>query len=316
MSAHQAVRPPIFLLAFDHRVVLTNILSKEGIKPEFGVLALAKTVVLEALDAALAEEPRIGGASGILIDEQYGSHAALLARARGHQVAMPVEMSETFPMTLQFGDDMATHIEAFDPDYVKTLVRYNVESDAETNEQQARDLRRLTTWCRDAGRRFMVEVLTPPTDGQRDRAAGDLRRFQEQMLPDLISKAVLSLRERGVSPDVWKLEGVNTVEQAAMVSESCVSGADRDVRCIVLGRGESADQVAVWIDAAARSGGFDGFAIGRTIWSEAVVGLLKGTLSREAAVRMMSARFLSYVLPFLGGTASDGRDGGRPVGDR
>lgn len=308
MSPYQAVRPPIFLLAFDHRVVLTNILIKEGIKPEFSLLAFTKSVVLDALNAAVDQEPRIAGASGILIDEQYGSHVALLARARGHQVAMPVEMSDTFPMTLQFGDDMAAHVEAFSPDYVKTLVRYNVEADREVNDRQARELQRLTTWCRDVGRQFMVEVLTPPTDHQRDRAAGDLRRFQELMLPDLISKAVLSLREHGVAPDVWKLEGVNTVEQAAMVSQSCVSGAASDVRCIVLGRGESAEQVAVWIAAAAESGGFDGFAIGRTIWSEAVVSLLKGHLDREAATEMIATRFLSYVQPFLPGSVDEARD--------
>lgn len=303
----------MFILAFDHRVVLTKILDKEGIKAELGVLALAKTVVLEALDAAVAQDPRIEGASGILVDEQYGSHVALLAKARGHQLAMPVEMSETFPMTLQFGDDTASHVNAFDPSYVKTLVRYNVEADPETNERQARALRDLTVWCRDVGRQFMVEVLTPPTDAQRDRATGDLQRFQELMLPDLISKAVMSLRERGVSPDVWKLEGVNTADQAAMVSHSCVSGADRDVRCIVLGRGESADQVAVWIEAAAESGGFDGFAIGRTIWSEAIVGFLKGTLSRETAVSTMATRFIAYVQPFLRNQPD--KDDGRTVAD-
>ena len=308
MSHDQDTRTPIFLLAFDHRVVLTTILKKEGIKADLSDLALTKTVVLDALDAAVVQNPGIRAASGILVDEQYGSHAALRAKALGYQLAMPVEMSETFPMTLQFGADMASHIQAFDPTYVKTLVRYNVEADPETNRRQARDIRDLTTWCRDEGRQLMVEVLTPPTDGQRDRVGGDLRRFQDAMLPDLIARAVLSLREQGVAPDVWKLEGVNTVEQAAMVSESCTGGADRSVRCIVLGRGESADQGAVWIDAAARSGGYHGFAIGRTIWSEAVVGFLKGTLSRDAAVSMMASRFLTYVQPFLRQMSNDGAD--------
>jgi myo-inositol catabolism protein IolC len=290
---------PLFFLAFDHRVVLTKIFAAAGIESPLVTIAHAKSLVFEGLDAASKIEPRIAGSSGFLVDEQYGSHTAILAKRHGHQLAMPVEMSEQFPMKREFGDDFATHIEAFDPTYVKVLVRYNPADDDTVNKAQAENLSDLGAWCRDAGREYMVEVLVPPTDQQLAAANGDGARYQREQLPALISRAVESLRDRGVAPEIWKLEGLDTAEDAGRVAASCTEGAGGNVRCIVLGRGEGADQVDTWVRAAAASGAYDGFAIGRTIWKDAVLGYFGGTLSRVEAIEDITKRYLRYVGPFL-----------------
>ena len=36
----------------------------------------------------------------------------------------------------QYGDDFGAHIERFDPDFTKVLVRYNPDGDAEENREQ------------------------------------------------------------------------------------------------------------------------------------------------------------------------------------
>lgn len=290
---------PIFMLAFDHRVVLTKMLAGAGIESTLQTIAHAKTLVFEALNAATAIEPRIIGSSGLLVDEQYGSHAALLAKRHGHQIAMPVEMSLQFPMKWEFGEDFGTHIDAFDPTYVKTLVQYNPEADDTVNKAQAKNLSELGAWCKAAGREYMVEVLVPPTDEQLAAAHGDGARYQRDHLPGLISRAVESLRDRGVDPDIWKLEGLDTPEDAGRVVKSCTEGASGTVRCIVLGRGEGAEQVDTWVRAAASSGAYDGFAIGRTIWKDAVIGYFGGTQSRSDAVESITKKYLRYVTPFL-----------------
>ena len=75
---------------------------------------------------------------------------------------MPVEKSGQNEFDFEYGDDFGAHIEKFDPDFSKVLVRYNPDDDAEMNERQlgaAEAARRLAArrtiasscsscWCR------------------------------------------------------------------------------------------------------------------------------------------------------------------------
>ncbi len=292
-------RRPIFMLAFDHRVALRLIFDEFGLPWNLQSVALAKTLALEALERAVAAEPRIGGSAGILVDEEYGSHVALLARRAGFEVAMPVEKSWQHPWELQFGDDFPAHVAAFDPSHLKVLLNYNPDADRSVNNAQSVDLRRLSDWSRSANRSLMVEVLVPPTDEQLASVGGDRRRYQLELLPKLMVRAIEALRADGVGADVWKLEGLDDPADAAAAAAACRTGADHGVRCIVLGRGEGSDQVAEWVRAAVESGAFDGFAIGRTLWKDAVIGHLGGSLRRDEAVELISSRYLGYVNQFL-----------------
>ena len=59
---------------------------------------------------------------------------------------MPVEKSGQNEFDFQYGDDFGEHIEQFDPDFSKVLVRYNPDGDAEMNERQLGRLKRLADW--------------------------------------------------------------------------------------------------------------------------------------------------------------------------
>jgi myo-inositol catabolism protein IolC len=60
----------------------------------------------------------------------------------------------------------------------------------------------------------------------------------------------------------------------------------------VLGRGASAARVEQWLRAGAGVPGYRGFAIGRTIWWDALVGFRDGKLSRAAAATLIATRYL------------------------
>ena len=67
-----------------------------------------------------------------------------------------------------------------------------------------------------------------------------------------------------------------------MLAEQARSGAGREgVKCVLLGRGASTEKVEHWLRAAAPVEGFIGFAIGRSIWWDA----LKGFLGERARPR-------------------------------
>jgi 5-dehydro-2-deoxygluconokinase len=69
---------------------------------------------------------------------------------------------------------------------------------------------------------------------------------------------------------------------------------------VVLGRGADEPKVIEWLKIAAPVHGFDGFAVGRTLWQAALEGFLAGTLTRDAAVRQIADRYLETSAAYAG----------------
>jgi len=67
------------------------------------------------------------------------------------------------------------------------------------------------------------------------------------------------------------------------------------VKCIVLGRGADEPQVIEWVKIGARVEGFDGFAVGRTLWEDALKKFLAGQASRYEAVEEISSRYRDVI---------------------
>lgn len=72
------------------------------------------------------------------------------------------------------------------------------------------------------------------------------------------------------------------------------SGRDR-VACIVLGRGAGEERVAEWLRQAAGVEGFKGFAIGRTIWWDALAKWLAGQLDPDETAELIAANYRRMV---------------------
>jgi myo-inositol catabolism protein IolC len=67
------------------------------------------------------------------------------------------------------------------------------------------------------------------------------------------------------------------------------------VVCVVLGRGADESQVDRWLRAGAPVEGYVGFAIGRSIWWDALKGFLEGDLEREDAAQRIADNYLRFV---------------------
>ena len=65
--------------------------------------------------------------------------------------------------------------------------------------------------------------------------------------------------------------------------------------CVVLGRGASTEKVDEWLRAGAPVDGYVGFAIGRSIWWDALKGFLDGSLERERAAEQIAENYLRFV---------------------
>jgi len=254
----------LFILAADHRRSFEKMVG-----PDLETLLAAKKLVWKGFLEALAQGvPR--DAAGLLIDEQYGSDIAREAREQGINFAMPVEKTGREEFEFEHGDAFARAIEKYDPTYAKALVRYNPDGDKELNRRQTARLRELSDWIRAHERRLMFELLVPPTEEQLTSVAGSKGRYDDEVRPDLMVRAIATLQDAGVEPDLWKIEGVDKREACRTIANTARRDGRERVGCLVLGRGASAERVDDWLRAGAGVDGYVGFAVGRSIFAEAV----------------------------------------------
>jgi myo-inositol catabolism protein IolC len=291
---------PLYILAFDHRSSFEEMAAKAGV-PEaerHQRISESKSVIFAGFEAAIARGAPCE-AAGILVDEQYGSQVAREARARGYILAMPVEKSGQKVFDFEYGEDFGKHIEDFDPTFSKVLVRFNPDDDAETKRIQFERLKRLNDWLRERDRKFLLELLVPPTKAQLESVGGDTDRYDREVRPGLTIQAVAEFYEAGVEPDVWKIEGLDRREDCERMAAQVRSGGRDRVGCVVLGRGADPDRVDHWLRQGAGVPGYIGFAIGRTLWWEGVQGFLNGTLTREQAADKIAANYLRAIDLFV-----------------
>jgi myo-inositol catabolism protein IolC len=112
-------------------------------------------------------------------------------------------------------------------------------------------------------------------------------------------RAIEEIQDYGVEVDVWKIEGVDAREDAEKLVAQTRMGEGREgVTSVVLGRGASEEKVDHWLQQAAPVQGFIGFAIGRSIWWDALKGFLDGDLDRDAASDQIADNYLRFVKVF------------------
>jgi myo-inositol catabolism protein IolC len=288
----------LYILAFDHRGSFIKRFGIEGdpTPEETDRIADGKHLIFEGLQTALRRgaDPSVTGA---LVDEQFGgpSHVPEQAKAAGLKLAMPVEKSGQNEFDFEYGEDFGAHIEAFDPDFSKVLVRCNPDGDQELNRRQAERLRRLADWLHEHDRKFLFELLVPAEEDQLATVDGDADRYDAELRPDLMRRAIAELQDAGVEADIWKIEGVDTREDCERIAAQAQAGGRTGVVCVVLGRGADDDKVDHWLRQGAPVPGYVGFAIGRSIWGDPLSGFLDGSVSREGAATRVADNFLRFV---------------------
>jgi 5-dehydro-2-deoxygluconokinase len=288
----------LYILAFDHRGSFTKRFGIEGEpRPEdTRRFADGKHLIFEGIDAALARgaDPAVTGA---LVDEQFGGPTRVPeeAKAAGIKLAMPVEKSGQKEFDFEYGDDFGAHIERYDPDFSKVLVRYNPDGDAEMNRRQAERLRRLSDWLHERDRRLLFELLVPAEDAQLAAVDGDSDRYDDELRPDLMIRAIAELQDAGIESDVWKIEGVDERTDCERIAAQCRADGRDGVACVVLGRGADDEKVDRWLRQGAPVEGYVGFAIGRSIWGDPLQGWIEGRLSREEAASQTADNYLRFI---------------------
>jgi len=287
----------LYILAFDHRGSFQKRffgIDGEPDGEQTAIIADAKHLIFEGLLQAIGAgaDPAV---TGVLVDEQFGSTVPSEARAAGLIVAMPAERSGQNYFDFQYGDEFAEHIERYDPDFTKVLVRYNPDGDAQANAEQRSKLKRLSDWLHQHERRFLFELLVPAEDAQLQAVGGDAERYDAELRPELMRRAIAELQDAGIEADVWKIEGVDERSDCEMLVAQARAGGRDGVVCVVLGRGADDAKVDHWLTEAAPVEGFVGFAIGRSIWWDPLKAYVDGKIERSAGARKIAENYLRFV---------------------
>ena len=80
---------------------------------------------------------------------------------------MPIDKPGSRALELEYDDRFAEHIEAFDPDFFNTLVRYNPLEDEVIRHTTITRLAAVSEWAEGTNRRWIIELLVRPTPEQR-----------------------------------------------------------------------------------------------------------------------------------------------------
>jgi 5-dehydro-2-deoxygluconokinase len=289
----------LYILAFDHRGSFQKKMfgiEDDPTAEQTETIADAKHLIYEGMTEAVSRGAE-AGQTGVLVDEQFGSDIPQLARAAGLKLAMPVEKSGQNEFDFEYGADFGAHIERYDPDFSKVLVRYNPDDpDTEMNRRQLERLKELADWLHDHGRKFLFELLVPATDEQLASVDGDSDRYDAELRPELMRRAIEEIQNFGCEVDIWKIEGVDERSDAEMLAKQARTGTGREgVTCVLLGRGASTAKVEQWLQAASTVDGFVGFAIGRSIWWDALKGFLAKDIDRATAASQIADNYLHFV---------------------
>ena len=255
--------------AFDHRIQLENLPGATPAK-----IAAFKEL---CLDAALAvSEGREG--FGLLCDSRLGRDALYRAAGRGFWIGRPVEWPTSRPLTLEpeIGTDYGGLSEWPLEHVVKVLCFCHPDDDAAMQAVQEDVVQRLFAACRRNRLELLLEVIPSKVGPVDDHTTARLiRRFYEI----------------GVYPDWWKLEPMQT---RAAWAETVVAIEDNDAHVqgiVILGLGQSEQELAASFRLAAEFPLVKGFAVGRTIHADVGGDWMAGKIDDTAAVAIMAANY-------------------------
>jgi len=285
----------LFILASDHRGSFKK--KVFGIVDETPAdtarLRDAKQLVWDGFKAAY--QAGLPEGAGFLVDEEMGSAVAREAAALGVPFAMPVEKSGQDVFDFEYGAEFKAHISAFEPTFAKVLVRWNPDDEPEIKSVQGSRLKELSDWLHGSGRKLLFELLVPASKRQLAMVGGDAAVYDSRLRPMLMLDVISEIRSAGIEPDVWKIEGVDATTDCDLIARLTRADGRDGVTCVVLGRGADDTKVDAWLRAGAPVAGYAGFAIGRSIWWDAVVGWHKATMTREAAVALIASNYRRFI---------------------
>ncbi len=264
--------PLLMALAIDHRSQLVSVCDELGIGHDR--IVAFKRLAVEA--AARVADGRRG--YGMLIDERFGRDAFFDAATKDFSwIGRPVELPGSKPLKFEFSQDIGSQLVEWPLNHcIKCLCFYHPDDQKELKAEQQEKLRTLFEAARKVGRELLVEIIAGKNGPLTD---------------DTIPTAMEELYALGIKPDWWKLE---PQESASAWKKIDAVIAKNDPWCrgiVLLGLEAPAEELIRSFEATLAAPSVKGFAVGRTIFSDAARAWLSGGMNDKEAIADMAGRF-------------------------
>jgi myo-inositol catabolism protein IolC len=293
---------PLLVLPFDHRASFAKgLFNSEDPDPETIVkIKDYKHLIYEAIFEAQKKLDLPLDYIAILVDEAYGDEILHDARSKNIQTMQSVEKSGLPEFDFEYGEDFGTHLTEDNATFAKALVRFNPEGDSMANAHSLARLKKLSDFCHQNGIKLLIEPLVPATEKELASVNNDVARYDTELRPALTVAMVRAMQEAGIECDIWKIEGFAKAKNYEAVIRQARNTPERaDVSLIILGRNETKENVAKWINAGKNVPGVIGFAVGRTVFWNPLVEYRDGLITREEAAHKIATGFSEFCNLFL-----------------
>ncbi|MCZ3375146.1 MULTISPECIES: bifunctional 5-dehydro-2-deoxygluconokinase/5-dehydro-2-deoxyphosphogluconate aldolase [Rhizobium] len=264
--------PLLMALAIDHRSQLVSVCDELGIGHD--KIVAFKRLAVEAAARVAGGRPGYG----MLIDERFGRDAFFDAATKNFSwIGRPVELPGSKPLKFEFSQDIGSQLVEWPLNHcIKCLCFYHPDDPQELKAEQQEKLRTLFEAARKVGRELLVEIIASKNGPLTD---------------DTIPRAMEELYALGIKPDWWKLE---PQESTAAWKKIDAVIAKNDPWCrgiVLLGLEAPAEELIRSFEATLAAPSVKGFAVGRTIFSDAARAWLSGGMNDEEAIADMAGRF-------------------------
>ena len=258
----------LLAFAFDHRVQFAEMAKEHG-RTEADIDHF-KTLALRAVTELSNDRDGLG----ILVDNQMGRSALHAASDHDIWIGRPIELSGVFPLALEEGPDIGSRLAEWPVNHcVKVLAPLRLDDPEDVIAHHEQTLVRLADACRQTGHDFLLEII----NGRPGRPAE----------PDQILALMSRLYGLGIMPDWWKLEPVDTPDFWAAAGDIVRANDPHLQGIIVLGKEMPDDELVTVLGVARGEPLVRGFAIGRTIFTDAARQWFAGDIDDSTATDMM-----------------------------
>ena len=285
VTTRRPAPPWIAALAFDHRAPLEQLAAES--KTPLARISQFKHLVARAAQRASDRAGGLGATCGLILDDRYGADLLPELDASGWWIARPVEEPGSRPLRFEQGRNVQAMLREWPARHVaKCLVAFDAEDPDALKREQIDALLDLFAACEDSGRELLLEVIPPVK-------AGDVRDPDE-----VLADAVSEIAAAGVLPDWWKLPSPTTLHGWKRL-DAAIRSADPHCRgMLVLGLDAPINELDDQLATAAAQLLCRGFAVGRTIFGETARAWFAGEIDDDAAVDVISQRYLRLVRRF------------------
>ena len=215
---------------------------------------------------------------GLLCDSRLGWTALHRAAGQGLWIGRPVEWPASRPLTLEpeIGADFGGLSEWPLEHIVKVLCFCHPDDAPDMQAAQEDTVQRLFQASRRNRLEMLLEII-PSKVGPVDDTT--------------TARLITRFYDLGIYPDWWKLEPLQTAEAWALTVDAIQSRDPHLQGIVVLGLGQTEQELAAAFALAAKHDMVKGFAVGRTIHGDVGRDWMAGRMDDAAAVAVMADNY-------------------------